>query len=86
MDAPWAALGTLTSGALWELWGRISELSGTILETFWDDFRALFLSLLRMLSKPELCFGRSLDVLVYIVREVRKIIGIVSTREFLMDL
>ena len=30
----------------------ILELSGTILEAFWDDVRALFLSLLRVLWKP----------------------------------
>ena len=30
----------------------ILELSGTILEAFWDDIRALFLSLLRVLWKP----------------------------------
>ena len=68
LDAPWTALGSLrgsvgrsggswdalwsSSGALWELWGMILELSGTILEAFWDDFRALFLSLLRVLWKP----------------------------------
>ena len=53
-DALWRSSGTLwsSSGALWELWGVILELSGTILEAFWDDFRALFLSLLRVLWKP----------------------------------
>ena len=30
----------------------ILELSGTILEAFWDDVRDLFLSLLRVLWKP----------------------------------
>ena len=30
----------------------ISELSGTMLEAFWDDVRDLFLSLLRALWKP----------------------------------
>tara|TARA_B100001769_G_C21803753_1_gene437545 strand:+ start:400 stop:594 length:195 start_codon:yes stop_codon:yes gene_type:complete len=30
----------------------IFELSGTILEAFWGDFRDLFLSLLRVLWKP----------------------------------
>ena len=29
-----------------ELWGMILELSGTMLEAFWDDFRALFRSFL----------------------------------------
>ena len=68
LDAPWTALGTLrgsvgrsggswdalwsSSGALWVLWGWISELSGTILEAFWSDVKALFLSLLRVLWKP----------------------------------
>ena len=68
MDAPWTALGTLrgsvgrygdscdalwsSSGALWELWVRISELSGTILEAFGDLFGVLVLSLLRVMSKP----------------------------------
>ena len=63
MDAPWTALGSLrssvgtsgvswdalwcSSGALWELWGNLSELSGTMLEAFWGDVKARFLSLLR---------------------------------------
>ena len=53
-DALWRSSGALwsSSGALWELWGLILELSGTILEAFGDDFRALFLSLLRLLWKP----------------------------------
>ena len=53
-DALWRSLGALwsTSGALWVLWGWISELSGAILGAFLDDFKALFLSLLRVLWKP----------------------------------
>ena len=53
-DALWRSSGALwsSSGALWELWGVILELSGTILEAFGGYFRALFLSLLRVLWKP----------------------------------
>ena len=53
-DAVWRSSGALwsSSGAPWELWGVILELSGTILEAFWNDFRDLFLSLLRVLWKP----------------------------------
>ena len=53
-DAVWSSSGALwsSSGALWEFWGVILELSGTILEAFRDDFRDLFLSLLRVLWKP----------------------------------
>ena len=53
-DAVWSSSGALWSspGALWELWGLILELSGTILEAFWDDVRARFLSLLRVLWRP----------------------------------
>ena len=58
----------------------ILELSGTVFEAFWDYFRDLFLSLLRVLWKPA-----SSSVLVvlgtfwfnYIVREVCKMAGIV---------
>ena len=65
LNVPWTALGSLRSSvgrsggsweALWELWGKISELSGTILEAFWNDFRDLFLSLLRVLWKPASSF------------------------------
>ena len=71
LDAPWTALGSLrgsvgrsggswdalwcSSGALWELCGGLPELSGTMLEAFWDDFRALFLSLARSVV---VCLGR----------------------------
>ncbi len=34
----------------------ILELSGKILEAFWDDFRDLILSLLRVLWKPASSF------------------------------
>ena len=56
----------------------ILELLGTILDAFWDDFRALFLSLLRVLWKPASSSVLVVlwDVLAYIVREVRKIAGI----------
>ena len=68
LDAPWTALGSLrgsvgrfwgswdsvwsSSGALWVFWGWILELSGTILGAFWNDFKALFRSPLRVLWKP----------------------------------
>ena len=53
-DALWRSSGALwsSSRALWEVRGVILELSGTILEAFLDDFRDLFLSLLRVLWKP----------------------------------
>ena len=53
-DAVYRSLGALrsSSGVLRELQGVILEFSGTILEAFWDDFRGLFLSLLRVLWKP----------------------------------
>ena len=53
-DVLWSSSGALwsSSGALWELWGVILELSGTMLDALWDDFRNLFLSLLRVLWRP----------------------------------
>ena len=53
-DALWRSSGARwsSSGALWVLWGWILELSGTILEAFWDEFKALFLFMLRVLWKP----------------------------------
>ena len=43
--------GRLDGVLVAEFLGGLSELSGTMLEAFWDDCRGLFLSLLRVLWK-----------------------------------